>query len=148
MSSRDAWNGEPRVIYHDVLDRIESLKASRAADDANNANDNNDGGNSSSINNNNKRFVSFMFDLPGPYSETRHRLPELSVIDAKGKERRRWYHGRDLGPLDVGSVIVLSYKKVATPIAAYFVGEEENQVLLLCVRLRLPAGDLVCTRRR
>lgn len=145
MSTRGAWAGEPRVIYHDVSDRIESLKSSRSnAESTNSDGSDGVGGNSGDGSGGNdsssKRFVGFMFDLPGPYSETRHRLPQISVIDAEGKEKRKWYHGRDLGPLDVGSVIVLRSRNggtpIGTPIAAYFVGEEENQVcsaVLLCV---------------
>lgn len=131
MSTRDAWDGEPRVIYHDILDRIESLKNSRADDESTN---NGSGSGKFRSGNNNKRFVSVMLDRPGPYSETRNHRPELSVIDAEGKENRKWYHSsRALGPLDVGSVIVLRDgdlrdKKFGTPVAAYFVGEEENQV--------------------
>ncbi|CAM9894638.1 unnamed protein product, partial [Ectocarpus sp. 12 AP-2014] len=78
-----------------------------------------------------KRFVSLMFDPPGRYNETRHRLPEAFVIDANGKERRMPYYGLDIGPLDVGSVIVLRGAPRGEHLAAYLVGEEEHQVFIV-----------------
>lgn len=137
MSASTAWTGDPRVVYQDVAEKVDSLKASRkkdggsGTDDINNTRHNDA---SSSGGGDDKRLVSFMFDLPaGPYHQTRHRLPEIWVIDGNGGESRKHYHGRDLGPLDVGSVVVLRERAGGTPIAAYFVGEEEHQVCCVLV---------------
>ncbi|CAN0534770.1 unnamed protein product, partial [Ectocarpus sp. 12 AP-2014] len=40
------------------------------------------------------------------------------------------YYGLDIGPLDVGSVIVLRGAPRGDHLAAYFVGEEEHQVFI------------------
>lgn len=139
MSTPTIWTGEPRVVYNDVLDKVNSLKASRgeaarlAAFVArkgrkhDNGRRDDDASGSAAVG---KRLVSFMFDLPpGPYHKTRLRLPEIWVVDAEGRETRKNYHGPDLGPLDVGSVIVLRDRaNGGAPVAAYVVGEEEYQV--------------------
>ncbi|CAM9938936.1 unnamed protein product, partial [Ectocarpus fasciculatus] len=159
MSARKDWEGEPRVIYHDVRARVTLLQARRAAAHhagrkresekglASNGDGDKDaasggggggggggsgggsgGGNAKSSG---TRFVSLMFDPPGRYNEARHRPPEVFVIDAIGRERRRPYYGLDIGPLDVGSVIVLRDAPRGEHLAAYLVGEEEHQVFIV-----------------
>lgn len=89
------------------------------------------GGGGNALGTSGKRFVSLMFDPPGSYNDGRHRLPEAFVIDATGKERRMPYYGLDIGPLDVGSVIVLRGAPRGEHLAAYLVGDEEHQVSVL-----------------
>lgn len=135
MSTTPAeWTGEPRVIYHDVSGRLHRLRAQRAAQqrakrqrelDKNTDSDSDSSGGSSRQ----QRFVTFMFDLPASFDKKADgRLPEISIIDATGEETRKYYPGRELGPLEAGSVVVLREAGRGTGIAAYFVGEEERQV--------------------
>ncbi|CAN0530583.1 unnamed protein product [Ectocarpus sp. 8 AP-2014] len=151
MSAREGWEGESRVIYQDVGARVSRLQARRAAayyagrkresekhvarnsggdkdiGSGGGSGGDGDGGDRSG----GKRFVSLMFDPPGRYNGARHRLPEAFVIDATGKERRVPYYGLDIGPLDVGSVIVLRGAPRGEHLAAYLVGEEEHQVFIV-----------------
>lgn len=155
-STPTGWSGEPRVIYHDVSDSIQQLRSTRIAArlakrqgesldkfSSNSGGDSGGGGGigssksnqyggsggASSSGSSQQRFVTFLYDLPASYDKNAgDRLPEISIVNANGEERRKHFSDRELGPLDAGSVIVLREAGRGTGIAAYFVGEEEHQV--------------------
>ncbi|MEP5174766.1 MAG: hypothetical protein ABJQ52_03575, partial [Marinobacter alexandrii] len=83
-----------------------------------------------------KRSVRVLFDSVA-YDSPTFPKPVVTAVDARGKERRVSYRGRQLEPLDVGSVVVFEDKFGGGSLAAYYVGEEEHQVLayscLLCL---------------
>lgn len=75
-----------------------------------------------------KRFVHAMFD-PTVYDAPSFSMPRVTAIDNRGEERRVSYRDGQLEALDVGSVVVFAGKFGGSGMAAYYVGEEEYQVL-------------------
>lgn len=162
-----AWNGEPRVIYHDVLARVQHLKLSRSKTpytrDATRtappaATSAFSGGSASSKrrrsgrgrhrrgrgdddddddDDDGIRFVDVMFD-PRRYDRPHPALPDVTAIDARGQERSVSQFGNEIEPLEVGSVLV--FRDKATVLAAYVVGEEVHQVMARVLVLRVSRG--------
>lgn len=152
----EVWNGEPRVIYHDVENRLESLKRARrlahagavgpgpgsaasamGKEDEEIASSMRDrfGPLDDEIVHDAKRFVDVIFDPPGEmygYFQGESQVPrvEVMVVDRRGQERRAVYNGGEMERVEVGSVIVVRDPKAGSevPIAAYLVGDENYQV--------------------
>lgn len=132
-----AWIGQPRVIYHQVRERVESLKrarrdshvapaeAARGDDGAAHASDGGERRGArfgeardprrsfswrSNRRNERKRLVNVVFDAPGKGSrEMGTEVPrvEVTVVDPQGAERRAVTFGGAVEPVDVGSVLVV-----------------------------------------
>lgn len=150
------WNGEPRVIYHDVENRLESLKRARRLAHAGGVGAG-PGSAASAMGKENeeiasrmrdrfgplddeivydtKRFVDVIFDPPGDmydYFQGESQVPrvEVVVVDRRGQERRAVYSDNEMERVEVGSVIVVRDPNGGSevPIAAYLVGDEKYQV--------------------
>lgn len=126
------WDGEPRVIYHDVLDRVQALKRAREVSPftrdtrigAAISEDTSFGSRRRSE----ERSVKFVFDLTTHDSPAPKRPPRITAIDSHGEERQVVYRGNRIEPLRVGSVLVFREAVSGQGLAAYMIGEEKHQV--------------------
>ena len=73
-----------------------------------------------------RRFVDVMLDLQG-YDAPLSPIPDISVIDASGRERRASFRHQKLEPVKVGSVVVVREARSGAGVAAYVVGHEIHQ---------------------